>query len=68
MTRILAIRDGKLVVTDGTVVVATIATVDDFNAAVLANGGELLASSSVDFPHEYTDDPAVIALAAAIRG
>ena len=29
---------------------------------------KVMVSSSMDFPHEYTDDPEVIALAKMIRG
>jgi len=65
--KLLTIDGGKLVVKDmgdGGIVVAVLNSVGDFNIAAKAN---LMVSSTVDFPEEYTDDPAVIALARAIR-
>jgi hypothetical protein len=65
--KILTFDDGKLVVKEHGTVVARITSIEEFNAACAANDGRMMCSSSVDFPHEYTTDPALIALCAEIR-
>lgn len=81
MTFILTIQDGRLtVVYDGQRggrmwrVIRDKADYDQFFASKAAELGtavedlDVMCSSSIDFPHEYTRDPAVVALALEIRG
>lgn len=68
----LTIEDEKLVAGvitpgGGLIVVEEIKSVEDFNRLASANGGHMGVSSTVDFPEEYTRDPAVIALCRRLR-
>lgn len=65
MTPFLSIEDGQLTWKVGTTK-TVVQSLDQLQA--LAAGGDFLVSSSVDFPHENTSDPRVIAMAQAIRG
>lgn len=69
---ILTIEDGKLVTgvytgPGGFVVVDEVKSVDDFTRIAEGNGGHLMVSSSVDFPHEYTRNEDVIRLCRELR-
>lgn len=69
---ILDIKGDKIVAsTLGGVFTAPVPDLDSYNAIAtlaLAKDIEVFTSSSLDFPTEYTNDPATIALANAIRG
>jgi hypothetical protein len=62
--KLLTLLDGKLVVADRLKVIKAVYSLADIDEY----GDDLMCSSSVDFPEEYTSDPTIIALCRAIRG
>jgi hypothetical protein len=71
MATFLTIDKGRLVadvstVLDGDPSWVEVTSVE--HLAALAGEDGFVVSSSIDFPEEYTSDPAVLALVAALRG
>lgn len=67
MITLLTIEDNKIVAKRSGMTVAVITSLADLSTLREKYGNRTYASSSLDFPEEYTSDPAVIELAQSIR-